>query len=487
MNYLSWPYKLLVFTSFYAFTISCDRNATVEGDIDYLGNADLIIQEQPIHYKYAPVHSDTLHVNEDGNFSTSLAVHKGKLYDLKIGDAAYPLVLTPSQRLTIHIKRSDFPKSVLVDGYPKDWDVALDEYFKKIEPIDAQILIEEQKMIEGKANTVLQLSRRKYQLSQKYLADTPFHSYYLKDVGAYLVFKIRAIEYHLKYVESFNADSARKSLIQEAQKFNFFTVESLKAQRAGIRDFTHYYARTFGIYDSLKAAYGQDLSEYDIKRLAYHELNEKRLEVLKYIPNRDALAHAKMYLIAERIGEQSIEISTPSYLHYVEEFSDYPEYTSFLTHFYTQIQSVSPGQPAIPFTLFDSLGQPHRMNDYQGSYVLLDFWAGWCQPCLDEFSAMKELYKKYSRDELEIIGISTEVDSLLWRKDIARFKLPWPQLYGGNGFNQKTFKAYKGGGIPFYILVNPDGNIARYNDIRPSFNVSAVLDSLLSTRKNRVN
>jgi hypothetical protein len=53
-------------------------------------------------------------------------------------------------------------------------------------------------------------------------------------------------------------------------------------------------------------------------------------------------------------------------------------------------------------------------------------------------------------------------------------------LYGGKGFDQETFKAYKGGGIPLYILIDLNGNIARYNDMRPSLNFSAVLDSLLA-------
>ena len=47
-----------------------------------------------------------------------------------------------------------------------------------------------------------------------------------------------------------------------------------------------------------------------------------------------------------------------------------------------------------------------------------------------------------------------------------------------NGFDQETFKAYKGGGIPFYILIDPEGKIVRYNDMRPSFNFTEVLDSL---------
>jgi len=184
---------------------------------------------------------------------------------------------------------------------------------------------------------------------------------------------------------------------------------------------------------------------------------------------------------------QGLEAAQPSYEHYLEEFSDYPEYIEFLTYFYNEIKSVSPGQPAVPFTLPDMDGELHSMSDYSGKFVLLDFWAGWCQPCLDEFPHMKDIYQNYSRNELEIVGISNAEDSLVWVQDVNRLELPWVQLYGGNGFEEETFKAYKGGGIPFYILIDPEGNIARYNDIRPSFNFTSVLDSLLQQHKNQFN
>jgi hypothetical protein len=78
------------------------------------------------------------------------------------------------------------------------------------------------------------------------------------------------------------------------------------------------------------------------------------------------------------------------------------------------------------------------------------------------------------------VAISTEIDKSVWEDDIDRFKNPWPQLYGGNGFDQETFKAYKGGGIPFYILIDREGNIIRYNDIRATFNLREVLNNLIN-------
>ncbi|MEQ8523596.1 TlpA disulfide reductase family protein [Gracilimonas sp.] len=467
---------------------SCNQNnTTIKGSIDYVGDTHIVLQQQPVHYKYSPIQRDTLNVTDQGEFSFTTSLGSQQIRTLQINDESYPLVLEPKVNLDLVINRADFPQGVKVEGYLENWDTRYNNYLSETEEIESQIPIEEEKIKVGQENNLLELSKRKYKIAENYLKSTPLRDYYLKAIGEYLVFKIRAIEYNQRFYEGFNADSARKEVFNEAYSLNFFTLKSLKAQRAGIRDFAHYYARTFGIYDSVKKEYGQDLSEYDIKRLAYEELNEKRLEVLSHIENRDALAHAKMYLVAERIGEQDLETATPSYEAYLEEFSDYPEYTNFLGYFYREIKSVSPGQPAVPFSLPDIDGDIHTMKDYRGKFVLLDFWAGWCQPCLEEFSYMKDIYSNYSRDELEIIGISNEVDSLVWVQDIQRFELPWIQLYGGNGFNEETFKAYKGGGIPFYVLVDPDGRISRYNDVRPSFNFTSVLDSLLSDYNKQLN
>lgn len=476
--------KSFLFLVVYLLFTACEQKSTIYGTIDYAENTQLVLQQNPIHYKYAPLKAETLTVASDGSFNISLIIDKPGIRTFHISDEFYPVYLTPESELAINITRSDFPRNVQIEGYSDNWGERYNSYLEEIDGLDSQILQEVEKIKVGEPNQLTELSKKKYQIAKDHLQDTPFSDYYMKAIGEYLVFKVRSIEYNDRNFDTFDADSAREAVFQQADSLNFFTLESLKAQRAGIRDFAHYYARTFGIYDSVKAAYGMDLSEYDIKRVAYEELNKKRIQVLDHMESRDALAHAKMYLIAERIGEQGTEIARPGYESYLEEFSDYPEYTEFLTYFYNEIKSVSPGQPAVPFAIPDIDGNIHTMEDYRGKFVLLDFWAGWCQPCLEEFPHMREIYDRYSRDDLEIVAISNEVDSLVWVQDIKRFDNPWVQLYSGDGFNEETFTAYKGGGIPFYILVDPEGKIARYNDIRASFNFTTVFDSLLTAYKN---
>ncbi len=463
------------------FILSCKNQpiTTVSGSIDYLGDTELYIEIPPLHYKYSSKERIPLTVNQ-GTFDTEINITEPKVIWLVLQDFIYPFYVEPGLNLSFDIVRSDFPYEVQIKGYITDYNLAYQDFLKETESLDAVINAEMDKFKVGQRNSALAYSEMKLKSAEKHLKETPLESIYLKIIGEDLVLRLRAVEYSNRFISDYNVNAERQKVVDLAQKKDFFSLESLEAQRAGIRDFSHYYSRTFGIYDSVMNAYGTSLAEYDIKQVAYEELNEKRMQVIEVIENRDAKAYAEMFIVAERIGEQPISISEPSYFNYLEEYEDYTEYKNFLASFYKEIKSVSPGEPAIPFQIADRSGEIHTLEEYSGKFVLLDFWAGWCQPCLVEFPHMREIYSDYSRDEFEILGISTEVDSLVWIQDITRFENPWPQLYGGDGMDQETFKAYKGGGIPFYILIDPDGNIARYNDIRPSFNFTEVLDSLIT-------
>jgi len=464
----------------FVLTSACSYQKTSQliGTIDYLGDVDFFIEIIPLHYKYSEKEQVSINVN-DSEFEIPIPILENQIIYLTIQDQKYPIYVENGERTNISIKRSDFPENVEIIGAGETANNAYKEFLVATKGLQSAINSEMNKFKLGSSNNALELSSRKIELSKKYLSGTDFNDLYLKSIGEDLVIRLRSVEYSARFYEDYDVETERQKIIDYAVAINFFSYESLRAQRAGIRDFTHYYARTFGIYDEVNQTYGKSLAEYDIKRVAYEALNEKRMQVIEYISDPKAKAYAELFLVAERIGEIPLKLAEQSYQDYLSNYSEFEEFIEFITWFHDEIKSVSPGEPAIPFTHFDSDGKSFSMDDFRGKFVLLDFWAGWCQPCLEEFPFMRDIYANYTRDQLEIVGISTEVDSLVWRQDLSRFRNPWPQLYGGKGFDLETFKAYKGGGIPFYILIDPDGKIARYNDMRPSFNFTEVLDSLL--------
>ena len=454
----------------------------LNGHIDYTGSSELFVEKQPLHYKYSAKEIIPVEPDNNGNFSLSVAGPAWEVVFFTIDDAAYPIILKPGHALEMTVQRAHFPDSVVVSGYSQDWNQLYIQYREEEKLIMRSVSGEVRDFREGKPNDLLDLYKERIKVAKRFLGDTPLDLYYHKAIGEYLVKRLQNIKYRREQPE-FNPERERNAVIELAKEWDFFTYEVLRDQRAGIRDFTNAYANTFGVEKRIEQKYGQELMQYDVKRLGYETLDSARTSVLKHIDQRKALAYAKMHLIAERIGEMSPKVARPSYTAYRNNFDDFPTYTNFLQHFYEEVKSVSPGQPAVPFSLTSQYGKTVRMEDFRGSYVLLDFWASWCIPCLDEFPLMQKLYQEYSRDDFEIVGISIEEDSLKWRQAIQRFNNPWIQLYGGNGFDQETFEAYKGGGIPFYVLVDREGNILRYNDIRPSFNLPSVLDSLITSGK----
>ncbi|AKH95250.1 TlpA disulfide reductase family protein [Elizabethkingia anophelis] len=117
------------------------------------------------------------------------------------------------------------------------------------------------------------------------------------------------------------------------------------------------------------------------------------------------------------------------------------------------------GAQAPDFTLKDYQNKIIKLSDSKGKYVLLDFWASWCIPCLEEFPALKEHYQKYS-PHLEIIGISRDEDLEKWRRALSKYEVNrWKQVSLVENKDKNVEKTYFVSAIPVKVLINPEGKI----------------------------
>lgn len=108
------------------------------------------------------------------------------------------------------------------------------------------------------------------------------------------------------------------------------------------------------------------------------------------------------------------------------------------------------------------------------SYVLLDFWASWCGPCLKEIPKMKDIYNKYKDKGLVIVGVSLDNEKDSWLKAIDKHKLDvWTQVLSMEEnkderlFAEDISELYNiGDYIPFYVLIDKDRKIiAKWSSI----------------------
>lgn len=103
-------------------------------------------------------------------------------------------------------------------------------------------------------------------------------------------------------------------------------------------------------------------------------------------------------------------------------------------------------------------GVKHKLSDVvgKGDYVLVDFWASWCGPCIRQTAVLKEIYNEYKDQGLKILGVAVWDEPENTQKAIVQHQLPWESWL--NGQNVPT-DVYGISGIPCIILYGPDGTI----------------------------
>lgn len=120
---------------------------------------------------------------------------------------------------------------------------------------------------------------------------------------------------------------------------------------------------------------------------------------------------------------------------------------------------VKPGSRAPGFGLQDINGDTLYLYNFRGMWVVLDFWGSWCRYCVQGIPAMKEAYSKYHKEGLEIIGIDCNEPEETWKEAVAKYELPWVNLYNPSPRGEGVGAQYGIQAYPTKILIDPDGQV----------------------------
>ncbi len=157
---------------------------------------------------------------------------------------------------------------------------------------------------------------------------------------------------------------------------------------------------------------------------------------------------------------------------------------------YDKYKSIEKGQPSPMFKNYESFdGKKISLKDFKGSYIYLDLWATWCQPCTKEIPALERIMKKYENKNIKFISISVDPFNASDKRFVEESRRKWEvmikdkdmqgiQLFSRKGVKSDFMKKYMVESIPRFILIDPEGKIISANAARPSFGLEKVLDTL---------
>lgn len=207
----------------------------------------------------------------------------------------------------------------------------------------------------------------------------------------------------------------------------------------------------------------------------------------------DYIIYSKDYFqnkeIIGAVGENLVNL----YLNYMKDTSNDSQVKQFINEYITDTHKkeellnqfkdrnkFSKGQIAPSFSGTDIQGKIVNSESLKGKYLVIDVWATWCGPCKREAPFFEKLAEQYKDDDrIEFISISIDKDKNAWENFIHNEKPFWINLWVENDFQSTLAKDYEIQGIPYFMIIDPNGKFATSSASRPSDNMGEQIAQFL--------
>jgi thiol-disulfide isomerase/thioredoxin len=111
------------------------------------------------------------------------------------------------------------------------------------------------------------------------------------------------------------------------------------------------------------------------------------------------------------------------------------------------------------FVFKDMQGHEQRLQDYRGKWVLVNFWATWCPPCLEEIPDLMALHEAHKKSDLVVIGVALDSTKESVVEFVAKKKIGYPIVFGDYDLAEQVGEVEA---LPTSYLYDPTGKLVSY-------------------------
>lgn len=133
-------------------------------------------------------------------------------------------------------------------------------------------------------------------------------------------------------------------------------------------------------------------------------------------------------------------------------------YTVYGTATKDKVELIAVGSKAPDFTLVDLNGEKHKLSDYKGQGVFLNFWATFCGPCEREMPAINRQYQVFKDQGVQTLSVNIAQTDFEVQNFVDRHELTFPVVIDKT---KSVSTTYNVGTLPATLVIDPDGKVVK--------------------------
>lgn len=419
-------------------------------------------------------------INEDGSFKISGPLDKPQWCSLELGKRSAYLYVSPGDELTLESDTSGFSRNMKFSGKGSEVNEFLNKQYFEFDKANRKLNALQRIVYSDTTGTV---SAKFYTYLDSLFDAKIIYAEKFKDHPMLRYINYNRLNYRLNVrMTEFGENETPNFSAIEKEVNSWLAKYNLPLHNPSALNNSWYTSFLTTYYGTIQQKF-MPQTEEDPTDAQTDEYIKNCWTMLDGISDMEIQCYLKAALINENLYSSNDQKRMKPYLEMLIKNQPDNSFSKLTQKEFAENMKVSVGSSAPEFSYKGSDNKTYTMKDFQGKYVVIDVWATWCGPCRREIPHVLKLHNDFNDKNVKFVSISVDPLEETWRKFLEKENMPWMQLWSPGNFKSDITKKYNVRGIPFFVMVDPKGNIVDLNSYRPSSNMREKLNELLAGKK----